>query len=139
MKTLRSRQTGMTLGGLILVLSFIAILVTFVVRAFPLYNEKMQVVSAMRSVVDRPEAAGMSEKELASAFLKNIQATTNLRRFTTQNVKDYVEVVKPETRGDPKQLRVHYQATNVLVRDLNLMLEFDQKMPLRGKASDDSE
>lgn len=139
MKPMRSRQTGMTLGGLILVLSFIAILVTFVVRAFPLYNEKMQVVSAMNSVVGRPEAAGMSEKELAAAFLKNIQATTNLRRFTTQNIKQYVEVVKPETRGDPKELRVHYQATNVLFRDLNLMLEFDTRMPLRGNASGDGE
>jgi Tfp pilus assembly protein PilE len=135
MKTTRSAQLGMTLGGLIFVLGFIAILVLFAVRAFPLYNEKMQVVAAMNTVVSRPEAASMSEKELAAAFLRNIEATTNLQRFNQKNLKDMVEVVKPETKGEPKQLRVHYQATNVLFKDLHLMLNFDHRLPLRGNAS----
>ena len=38
----------------------------------------------------------MSERELASAFLKNLQATTNIQRFTDKNVKEMVEVIKPE-------------------------------------------
>lgn len=139
MKSMRSRQRGMTLGGLMFVLAFIGLVVLFAVRAFPLYNEKMQVVSAMNSVVAKPESASMSEKELAGAFLKNLQATTNIQRFTDRNVKEMVEVIKPETRGEPKQLWVHYQATNVLFRDLFLMLDFDVKMPLRGNAAGSGE
>ncbi len=135
MKTTRSRQSGMTVGGLMFVLAFIGVVVLFAVRAFPLYNEKMQVVSAMNTVASKPESAGMSEREIASAFLKNIQATTNIQRFTDKNIKDMVEVLKPEAKGEPKQLWVHYQASNVLFQDLFLMMNFDQKMPLRGNAS----
>lgn len=135
MKTTQSRQSGMTAGGLIFILAFIGVVVLFAVRAFPLYNEKMQVVSAMNTVASKPESAGMSERELTSAFLKNIQATTNLQRFTEKNLKDMVEVLKPEAKGEPKQLWVHYQASNVLFQDLFLMMNFDQKMPLRGNAS----
>lgn len=135
MRQSRRLQSGMTVGGLLFVLSFIGIVVLFVVRAFPLYNEKMQIVSAMKSVVSRPEAAGLSEREVTMAFLKNIEATTNIQRFSEKNLKEMVEVVKGDGKGDPKQLYVHYQATNVLYKDLNLMLNFDQKMPLRGNPS----
>jgi hypothetical protein len=132
--TLR-RQSGITIGGLLFILGFIALVVLFAVRAFPLYNEKMQVVSAMKSVTSRPDAAGMSDRELAIAFLKNVEATTNIQRFTDKNLKEYVEIVKGEARGDPKLFRVHFQSTNVLYKDLNLMLNFDEKMPLRGNAA----
>lgn len=139
MRTSRSKQSGITLGGLIFVLAIIGVVVLFAVRAFPLYNEKMQVVSAMKAVVARPGAAGMSEKELAMTFLRNIEATTNLQRFNQKTLKDLVEVVKPENKGEPKQFYVHYQASNVLFQDLYLMLNFDQKMPLQGNASDTGE
>ena len=139
MRTTRGRQMGLTMAGLIFILAFIGVVVLFVVRAFPLYNEKFQVISAMTSVASRPEAAAMSDREVAMSFLKNLQATSNISRFTDRNVKEMVEVVKPESKGDPKQLRVHYQATNVLAKDLNLMLDFDQKMPIRGNASDGGE
>jgi hypothetical protein len=130
-QTLR-RQSGITVGGLLFILAVIGVIVLFGVRAFPLYNEKMQVVAAMKTVSSNPEAAGMSDREVAMAFLKNIDATTNIRRFSERNLKEQVEVVKGESKGDPKQLRVHFDATNVLYKDLHLMLRFDVSMPLRG-------
>jgi hypothetical protein len=130
----RKRQSGMTVGGLLFILGAIAVVVLFAVRAFPLYNEKFQVVAAMKTVVERPDAASLSDRDLAMAFLKNIEATTNLRRFTQSKLKDYVEAVKAE-KGEPRKLRVHFQATNVLYKDLNLMLDFDLSMPLRGNAA----
>ena len=139
MRTTREKQLGMTMVGLMFILAFIGILVLFAVRAFPLYNEKMQIVAAMNSVVSRPEAAGMSDRELASAFLKNLQATSNISRFNDRSVKEHVEVVKPEVKGEAKQFRVHYQATNELYKDLKLMLEFDQQMPLQGNAAGSGE
>lgn len=129
----------MTLGGLLIVLGFIGILVLFAVRAFPLYNEKMQIVSAMNTVSSKPEAAGMSQKEIGMAFLKNLQATTNNNRFNERNIKEFLEVVKPEAKGDPKQLWVHYEASNALFQDLYLALKFDVKMPLAGNAANTGE
>ena len=138
MKTTRGRQMGLTMIGLIFILSFIGIVVLFVLRAFPLYNEKFQVIAAMNSAASRA-TGGMSDKEIAQSFLKSLQATSNIQRFTDRNLKEYVEIVKPESKGDPELLRVHFQATNVLAKDLNLMLNFDQKIPIRGKASDGGE
>jgi len=138
MKTTRDRQTGLTMVGLIFILSFIAIVVLFVLRAFPLYNEKFQVIAAMNSAVEQ-QGTNVSDKEVAKMFLRSLQAATNIQRFTDRNLKDYVEVLKPETKGGPKQLRVHFQATNVLFKDLNLMLIFDHKVPIRGSASDGGE
>lgn len=136
MKQFRAcQQQGMTLGGLIIVLAFIGILVTFAVRAFPLYNEKMQIVSAMNSVTSKPDAAGMSDGEILKAFLRSIEATTNIQRFNDRNIKDYVKVVKPVKKGDPKMLQVTYQSTNALVADLKLLMDFDQQMPLQGNAN----
>ena len=139
MGKLKHYQRGMTLGGLIVVLGFIAILVTFAVRAFPLYNEKMQVVSALNSVAGNAENANLSERELQKAFLKNVQATTNNSRFNDRNVKDYVKVDKPVTKGDPRMLRVQYQQANKLVADLQLLLVVDHAVPLRGGGSQSSE
>jgi Domain of unknown function (DUF4845) len=134
MKPLRTRQTGLTLGGLIVVLVFIGLVVTFLLRAFPLYNEKFQILSAMTTVANNPASASMSEKELQFAFLKNINATTNIQRFHDSNLNDYIHLIKPEKKGQPKILHISYQATNVLFKDLNLLLNFDEKMPLKGKA-----
>ena len=137
MTNLMHYQRGITLGGLIVVLGFIAILVTFAVRAFPLYNEKMQIVSAMNSVAGSPEAANMAERDLQRTFLKNIQGTTNISRFNDKNVKDYLTVEKPETKGDPRMLHLQYQQANKLVADLQLLLVVDHRVPLRGNQSGD--
>jgi len=135
MKTTRSRQMGLTMIGLIFILSFIGIVVLFVLRAFPLYNEKFQVIAAMNSAASQATES-MQEREIAMSFLKSLQATTNIQRFTDRNLKEYVEVVKAGKKGEPKQLRVHFQATNVLAKDLNLMLAFDHSIPIRGIAAD---
>ena len=138
MKTIRGRQTGLTMIGLIFILAFIGIVVMFVLRAFPLYNEKFQVIAAMNSAAAQAHG-GMTDKEIAQSFLKSLQAATNIQRFTDKNLKEYVEVVKPEGKSDAAELRVHYQSTNILAKDLNLMLNFDHRVPIRGNASDGGE
>ena len=123
------------MAGLMFILAFIGIVVMFAVRAFPLYNEKMQIVAAMNSVAARPEAASMPERELELSFLKSLQATSNIARFSDRSIKDHIEIVKPEGKGEAKLFRLHYQATNELYKDLHLMLNFDRQIPLQGDAS----
>lgn len=132
MKHASRTQQGMTLGGLIILLAFIAILVTFVVRAFPLYNEKMQIVAAINSIVSQPDSAKFTESEVRSRFLKNLTATTNIDRFNDRNIKEYLNVERPKKSSDPKVIHLAYESRNKLVADLNLVLVFDQTFPLRG-------
>ena len=125
------KQKGITFIGLCFVLAFIAIVVLFVLRAFPLYNEKFQITAAINSVVSRPDAPELSETDVRKYFMRNIQIT-NIERFTDQNIKDHVEIIKSKKKGEPKLLHVHYEARNKLFSDLNLLLVFDKTAPLRG-------
>lgn len=131
MKKCLYRQTGITFWGLCFVLFFIGVLVLFTLRAFPLYNEKFQVVSAMNAVADRPDSTELSEGEVRKFFMRNIQVT-NIERFTDRNISDHLDVLKPQKRGDPKIMHVQYEARNKLFADLELVMKFDKKLPLRG-------
>lgn len=126
-----SRQSGITFWGLMFVLVFIGLVVLFTLRAFPLYNEKFQVISAIDSVTSRPDASELSNAEVKKYFLRNVQIS-NVRRFSSNNIDDYVEIIKPEKRSDPKKIRVRYESRNVLFSDLYLLMNFDVTKPLRG-------
>lgn len=130
MKSL-TKQQGITIWGLIFVLAFIALVVLFSLRAYPLYYEKMQVVASMNTVASRPDATQMSVNELRKAFYSSIQIT-NITRFNDRNLKDHVFLVKSKERGEPNQLEVKYTSTNKLFDDLQLLMEFDQSVPIRG-------
>lgn len=131
MKNLKQKQEGLTFLGLCIILGFIAIVVLFVLRAFPLYNEKFQVNAAINSVASRPDAESLKDSDVIKYFMHNIQVT-NIERFTDNNVKDHVEVIKPTKRGGDKLMHVHYEARNILFGDLYLVLVFDRKVPLKG-------
>lgn len=132
MRQLREKQSGMTLIGLLFVLAIIGTLVTFVVRCFPLYNEKMQIISAINSVVSQPDSGSMTEAELRKRFLNNLNATTNIDRFNPQNLKEHLFLRKPEKAGETKAVHLTYEARNKLVYDLQLVLAVDQTFPVRG-------
>ncbi len=132
MRVMRARQRGMTFWGVLFIFGFIAIVVLFSLRAFPLYNEKMSVISAMNSVSQRPDSSKLTTKNIRKYFLRNIEATTNIERFTDQSVKQLVKVIKPRKKGQPRILHVKYQATSPLVAELYLLLEFDERMEIRG-------
>jgi len=131
MKHSMKQQTGLTFIGLCFVLSFIAIVVVFVLRVFPLYNEKFQIEAAMNTVVSQPESAKRSIADTRSAFMRAL-AVTNINRFNNKNIKDHVNIIKPAKSGEPPMLHIQYQATNKLVADIQLLLVFDKKLPLSG-------
>lgn len=132
MRVMKTRQHGMTFWGVLFIFGFIAVVVLFTLRAFPLYNEKMQVISAMNAVTQRPDASKLTTKNIRKYFLRNIEATTNLERFTDKSVKELVKVIKPKKRGQAKVLHVKFKATSPLAADLFLLLEFDERMEIRG-------
>lgn len=125
------KQAGLTFWGLCFIIFFIGIVVLFTMRAFPLYNEKFQVVSAINSVASRPDATELSNADVRKYFMRNIQIS-NVDRFSSNNVTEYVDIIDPRKRGEPRIMHVHYEARNVLFSDLYLLMDFDVKKPLRG-------
>lgn len=135
MKNSLKQQSGITFMGLCFVLAFIAIVVIFTLRLFPLYNEKFQIEAAMRSVVSQPNAAKKTIVDTRKDFLKAL-SVTNINRFTDQTVKEYVMVDKPTKKGEPSMLHVKYNATNALFSDIQLLMAFDKKIPMGGAGAD---
>ncbi len=133
MKQALKKQSGLTFLGLVFILGTLAMVVLFVLRLFPLYNEKLQIESALQSVISQPEVATMSVADVRRAFLRAL-AVTNINRFTGANLKDHLNLIKA-TRGQPPQLHLQYQATNKLFADIQLLLEFDKQLPLDGSAT----
>jgi len=138
MKHSIKQQTGLTFIGLCFVLSFIAIVVIFVLRLFPLYNEKFQIEAAMQTVVSQPDSAKRNITDTRGAFMRAL-AVTNINRFNNKNIKDHVNIIKPAKSGEPPVLHVQYQATNKLFADIQLLLSFDRKIPLSGSTGSTGE
>ena len=132
MKQPFKNQSGMTFIGLVFILGTIALVVIFVLRLFPLYNEKFQIEAAMQTVVSRPDAENRNIADTRKAFLTAL-AVTNISRFN-KNVKDHVNIIKPKTKGEPPMLHVQYQATNKLFADIQLLMSFDKQLPLDNSA-----
>lgn len=129
------KQKGMSVWSVIFVLGFIALVVLFSLRAYPLYYEKMQVTASMNTVASRPDATEMNQNELRKAFYSSIQIT-NITRFNDRNLKDHIFLVKSKSKGEPNSLNVKYTATNALFDDLQLLMEFDKSVPIRGPNAD---
>ena len=86
MKNMRNKQHGIGFMGWSCILGAFAFFVLIGLRIFPLYNEKLIVINAMESVVNRPEAAKLSMSSQIKRRKKNIymlpmKAETNLSRI----------------------------------------------------------
>jgi hypothetical protein len=123
------KQSGVTFIGLVLILGTLALVVLFVLRLFPLYNEKLQIQAAMESVAAQPDSDKRNVTETRAAFLRAI-AVSNVRTMNSGNIKEYVDLVIPKKSGEPPMLRLHYQSTNTLFADIQLLLVFDEQIAL---------
>jgi hypothetical protein len=133
MKQALKKQSGLTFLGLVFILGIIAMVVVFVLRLFPLYNEKLQIEAALESVISQPEVATMSVADVRRAFTRSL-AVTNISRFDGPTLNDHLNIIKA-TKGQPPMLHFQYQATNKLFADIQLLLVFDKELPLDGSAT----
>ncbi len=134
MRKMISKQKGITGIGIMFVLVIIAGVVLITLRLFPLYNEKFQIVSALNSAVSRPGASEFNSKQAGKAFLTAL-AVTNINRFDSNNIKNYLEVIKPKKKGEPRMLHLQYEARSPFFADIQFVLVFDKTIPLTGPST----
>lgn len=128
MKKLARNQSGVTFLGWVTILAVIAFFVLLVLRLFPLVNEKYQVLTAMKSVANRPDAATLSNEDVYKYFVRTVQIGGS-NRFNIVNVKKMAKVQKA-SKGEPRSLNVKFEARNEFYKDIKFVLEFDQSVPL---------
>lgn len=135
MNKLKNKQHGIGFLGWSSILGIFAFFVLVILRIFPLYNEKFEIMRVMESVVKRPDSKDLSTKALRKIFQKNIDIQTGSRRFNTKSIKDIVKVVK-DKKTKKKYLHVVYEGRNEFFKDIKFLLEFDQKMELGRSISE---
>ena len=131
MKNLIERQRGVTFIGWCIILAIIGFFVLITLRLFPLYNEKFQIIAAMKSVGSRNGAAEMSATDVYKAFTRTAQ-TGGVNRFTSANIKQYTSIEKPEEAGGNRKLRVTYEERNIFFDDIYFLITFDKTVELGG-------
>ena len=131
MRRLMKKQGGMTGIGIVMILAVLAGVVLIVLRLFPLYNEKFQVVSVLNTVASQPDAASFTNKSASKAFMTAVAVTT-IERFDDRTIKDNLEIIKPKKKGEPRVLHFKYEARNKFFDDIYFTLVFDKKIPLSG-------
>lgn len=131
MKNMMKKQKGVTFIGWCIILAIIAFFVLITLRLFPLYNEKMIVVSAMKSVSSRPGISEETDREIRKQFLRTVQIGGS-NRFDDQSVMKLVTIEKPRESGGNKRLTVGFEARNKFFDDIDFVLVFNESYELRG-------
>ena len=128
MMNLQQKQTGISFLGFVFIILVLVMVGTLALRLYPLYYERFQLVSAMNAVASRTDAADLTAADVRRYFLRNIEIT-NIRRFTTKNLKQHLKVLKGK-KGQPNQMRLTYESENEFFHELFFILRFDKTMPL---------
>ena len=132
MNKMLNDQRGVTFLGWLIILAIIAFFVMITLRLFPLYNEKMIVVSAMNSVAGRPEVVEKSNTDVLKAFLRTVQVGGSYN-FDDQTVKKYAKVEKPQTNDGARLLTVTFEIRNKFFDDIDFVMNFNKSVELTGK------
>lgn len=121
---MRSRESGITLIGFLVVLCVLGFFAFMAMRLFPIYSEWYSVVTAMKGLAKEPGIATMSGDQIRTLF--------DRRLYTS-----YVQSVKPNnvrvvTQGGPR-IHVRYQVETPFIGNLHFVAKFDRIEPLTGR------
>ena len=136
MKKLRNKQYGIGFLGWSSILGVLAFFVLIALRILPLYSEKITVLTAMKSVANRPDIKTMSSKQIRTSLRKNIEISSNSERFSNEKLLKNVVKISTDKKTKKKYISVIYEGRNKFVKDLEFVLVFDHKVELGGSNSE---
>lgn len=136
MQNLRNKQHGIGFLGWTSILGVLALFVLIGLRIFPLYSEKMTVLTVMENVANLPNAKTLSTKDIRLSFRKNMDVAANSERWSNDKiVKNLVKVVT-DKKTKKRYIHVVYESRNAFIKDIKFLIEFDHKLELGGSASE---
>lgn len=137
MNNIIHRQNGISLIGFVIVLAVLAAFVMLGLRLFPLYSTKFRVLDVMKYVASQPGAEKFSQTDVWNLFYKNADIQGLSMFGKDQTVKDDVKLEKGDKSG--AVIHVTFEERNPLFGDIELVLDFDESMPLGGGVSGGNE
>jgi hypothetical protein len=123
MQTMKiQKQSGMTLIGFVIVLSF-AIFISFIgMKIGPIYMEYYSVVSAMNGVASERGSANLSPFDIRVKVLNRLYVS-----YSAENVKEkHIKL----TRKNGVHLRIAYEVRKPVMGNLDVVAVFDRSVRL---------
>ena len=116
------KQSGITLIGFMIVLSF-AIFISYIgMKIGPIYMEYYSVVSAMDGVAAERGSANFSPYDIRVKVLNRLYVS-----YSAENVKEqHIKVV----RKNGKHLRIAYEVRKPVIGNLDVVAMFDRSVRL---------
>ncbi len=123
MQTMKiQKQSGITLIGFMIVLSF-AIFISFIgMKIGPIYMEYYSVVSAMNGVASERGSANLSPYDIRVKVLNRLYVS-----YSAENVKEkHIKIV----RKNGKHLQIAYEVRKPVIGNLDVVAKFDKSVRL---------
>ena len=114
----QAAQRGLTLLGFLFAVAIAGLLGTLALRLGPVYLNHFKVIASLEAVTAQPNWAASSREQILSTLQK---------RWEIDSVDDVtardVTIVKD---GQAVQVRVAYEVTRPFVRNIDLLIHFDE-------------
>ena len=123
-------QQGITFIGFLMVVVIVVFFAFLGMRLFPLYSEKFNVITSMKSVAKQPNIGAATDYDIQKALLNNF-TIQYVDRFDKQNLKDYLTIEKNENGG--KNMTMEYEIRNNFYGELDIALNFKYTVELPVK------
>lgn len=125
---MRSRQTGLTMWGWLMVLGLIAFFATVGIKTVPIYLNHGQAVKAIKSVASDPSNANASVAELR----RSLQRRWDIDYISRLEPKDIK--VKRLPSGQ-RALVYEYEAREHLFYNISIVVEFAGEEVIQGSGN----
>ena len=134
MRHFQESQRGITLTGMISACVVLGALAVGGMKLWPIYNEKMKVDMAMKSVASSPEAAKLSKNEAAKLLSRNFEVQDMLS-LSEADVRKLLKVGKVKGM-DGKVMLLEYEIRSSLYGQLDGVLRYSNAVELGGARTD---
>lgn len=130
MTIVRSRQSGITLLGFLIVLAVLGVFAFIGMKLFPAYTEYYNVVGAMEAVAREPGSARWSPAEIISSLQKRMYVNYVNEKYV--NKRSFVL----KRSGNGYTLTVKYERREPMVYNLDYVAKFERTVQINGLTGD---
>jgi hypothetical protein len=124
--TMKSKQTGVTLIGFLIIMAIVAFLAYMAMKLVPSYSEYLGVTKAMSQIASE----GTNGKSL-DAIRRELMFKMNFQYVDDATIKPKDITMVRGTGGD-NQLRVAYDKQIPFMYNIDFLLHFSKSVPMKG-------
>lgn len=130
----KRKQTGLTLSGLIVACVVVGGAALFVMKLWPVYNEKMKVDMAMDKLASLPEGERMGRTSLARALQDQFDVQ-DVDSIDHRKLPKMLEVSREKGKKG-KFVRLAYEIRAPFFSNLDIVMNYDKTVQLAPSATD---